>query len=501
MRFHSRTICKTWNDAGHKSSRRVVYAVCVVRNTFCRGLVRESFGIIAALMLAIGTIRASELSDPNQLLELGAQRVRDNTAALKRLTCEEHTAREFYLPFKESDRGIARKPAVQGDLPLPALLNAPLQGRKMLWSDHLHVELSLFGGRDMFSWPGGGSFDSASLSALVNFGATLSGVLGAFDVNVLLDEKDRKLSRFQRSFADFGTTVAEYSYSVPAERSDLIVPGSNDSHAGIPYEGLFFLDTATGDLRRLAVQISKFPASARIAQGAISTDYGPRVIAEASAFVPVMSTMRLLFDNGQLAINVMQYSNCHEFQAESTLHFTDLSDGSEHHENQSLSQELPPLPKSRLLKLALDTPIDSANTAAGDLIHAHVTKALRGKDGRVVLPEGTVAEGRVLRLVTYAYPYDAVELIVKFSALKVGVETMTVRLSPPEGEKPAAENLNEIYRVGREQQRVTPIYVPEDKDRLAAAEADRKNGTGTFEFNHTNHIHLSAGYVTEWVVN
>jgi hypothetical protein len=300
--------------------------------------------------------------DPNQLLQLGADRVKENTAALRRLTCEEQTSREFYLPPKDignsgGNRSAASSPTT---LPLAHLMSASAQDRKLLWTERLRVELSLFQGKDMFSWPDGGTFNSGSLDSLVTFGATLSGVLGAFDLSVLMNDVNPNVFRYKQTFQGFGTTLAEYTYDVSGEKSHLMIPSANGGTTSIPYSGFFLLDASTGDLRRLAIELHEFPAGADPAQGAISTDYAMRRINDNPAFVPVSSTMRLLFKNGQLAVNTMQYSNCHEFRAESTLRFDSAPEAGAAEKAQAILQNLPPgVGKDRVIKLALNTPIDS----------------------------------------------------------------------------------------------------------------------------------------------
>jgi hypothetical protein len=163
----------------------------------------------------------------------------------------------------------------------------------------------------------------------------------------------------------------------------------------------------------------------------------------------------------------------------------------------SIAEELPPVPKSRLLKLALNTPIDSDTAVTGDPIQAHVTKSVKGKDGHVVIPAGAVAHGRILRLVHYAYPFDGLELILKFDALEVGGDVVKIRLSPPE--TPATESVVEYSRAFGKQN--TLVVVQHDKTHSTIEQEDRKNGTGTFEFNHTSHIHLPPGHVLDWTVN
>jgi hypothetical protein len=141
----------------------------------------------------------------------------------------------------------------------------------------------------------------------------------------------------------------------------------------------------------------------------------------------------------------------------------------------------------------------------GDPIQAHVTKPLKGKDGRVAIPAGTIAQGRILRLVKYSYPFDVVELILSFDSLQLDGGTLGVHLSPPEtsetesGTPQSPQTIHASRPFGAPS---SPTFIQHhDEAQLNRAQADRKNGTGTFEFDHTHHIHLPAGHTTEWAIN
>lgn len=447
--------------------------------------------------LACATTFASAQLDPDQLLKLAVDRIRNNTHALRRLTCEERTSRSFYLASSKGAGQVAAPPAsaaAGADLPLPVLLTPSFQPRNLFWSDRLRVELSLFDGKDVFSWPGGGKFD-AELDSLVTNGATLSGVLGPFDVSVLMNDADPGSFHYERTITSSGETLAEYAYHVPVERSHLLLPDLTGNRGAVSYKGFFLVDASSGDLRRLCVELDRFPRNTQISLGAVATDYRPHSIAEALAFVPAASTMRLLFKEGELEVNEMRYVDCHQFQAESTLRFNEVTEPGTSASAKSISEQLPPIPRIRTLKLALDTPIDSKAASTGDSVQAHVTKSLKGKDGRVVVPAGAIVRGRILRLIQYAPPYDSVELVLRFDAIEIGGQTAAVRLFPPGTD---SHQMLPSPQVGNQR---LPIFVMQDKSQLSTAQDDRKNGTGTFQFNHTDHLRLPRGYITEWTIN
>jgi len=462
----------------------------------CGSAAHHILGVIAIAALACKAMAAAQI-DQEQLLEMAIDRVKTNTHALSRLTCEEHTSRWFYVGSSKG-ANAQRQTASQkttSDAFLPALLTSIFQGRDLLWSDRLRVELSLFDGKDMFSWPGGNTFDS-DIDNLISNGATLSGILGPFDVSVLLNDADPSSFRYQDTVTAFGKTLVRYAYKVPVQKSHLIISDLAEKRVPVPYEGFFLVDASTGDLRRLCVELNDFPQNTNLSLGAVATDYGAHTIGDTVAFVPVSSTMRLLFKQGALAVNAMQYVDCHQFQAESTLHFNGVPEASGGTQK-SISERLPTIPKNRVVKLALSTAIDSHTASTGDLVQAHVVKSLKGKDGEILIPAGALVRGRILRLVQYAPPYNSVQLILKFDQIALNGSIAGVRLSPREAvPQDGAQNL--YYTVNRVRR---PVPISQGKTNASNSQDDRKNGTGTFEFDNTDHLHLPVGYVTEWIVN
>lgn len=380
---------------------------------FIKAVLRYSIICLAlARLLSAASVDNSGV-DPDRLLKLAVQRVKENTVALSRLTCEEHTSRAYYVaPSPKAAKESAEKLAESKDsaASLPPLLTLTLDGKNLLWSDRIRVELSLFNGRDVFSWPGGASFDS-DLDNLVTNGATLSGVLGPFDLSLLANDTDPGLFHFERTLTALGVTLAEYSYEIAVAKSHLVIPYPSGKQIVVPYRGFFLIDTSTGDLRRHCIELEQFPKGTELSRAAIATDYASHPITGLAAFAPVASSMRLLFERGQLSVNNMSYVNCRQFQSESTLSFGSVKQDAPSDKPSRIAEQLPDLPKDRTLKVSLDSPIDSDTAAAGDPIQAHVTNSVKDKSGHVVIPAGAVLYGRILRIVQYAPPYNSFDLV------------------------------------------------------------------------------------------
>jgi hypothetical protein len=76
------------------------------------------------------------------------------------------------------------------------------------------------------------------------------------------------------------------------------------------------------------------------------------------------------------------------------------------------------LPAGLVLRLALDTPLDSQKIAVGDPVTATLKAEVRHK-GKVLVPEGVRVNGRVRRMERYNDPEAHCILGVEFSALEL----------------------------------------------------------------------------------
>lgn len=124
------------------------------------------------------------------------------------------------------------------------------------------------------------------------------------------------------------------------------------------------------------------------------------------------------------------------------------------------------------------------------------------RDGRVVVPAGAMLHGRVLRIVRYAPPYNTFELVLKLDRLTVGEHELPIHLSPPQPDPESPVQGTGMVTASRHVTGVRPpLQMIQGNNQLTDAEDDRRNGTGTFEFPYTNHLHLAVGYKTDWVVN
>lgn len=354
-------------------------------------------------------------ADPNALLTRAIETIRRNASNLPRFTCGLTLNRSMY---------IAPQSGVPYMRPPENALEAG-SGRRLAWTDHLHLEIAVSEGREMFSWPGAASFESGSLEDMAPGGATGSGEFGPFQIGVFLADADPLSFRYAGTTSLSGYRVAEYHYRVPVETSHYLIR-TELGFDPTGYEGSFWIDLQSSDLRRLSVEVNHPPDGSHVTGARVLIDYQRQQIGSANALLPTSSALRMALESGGLAVNRNEYGNCRQFEAESTVSFESTPSASavgEPDREPSLAE----LPAGLIFDTALTTPIDTRTTFTGDAIEAKVIRQI--KEGtRLVIPAGARMRGRVLRLEQHLYPEPCVVLGIRFDRLELNGVWVPVRL-------------------------------------------------------------------------
>lgn len=101
--------------------------------------------------------------DERALLAKAARNLENAVGAQRRYACEASVTRERFGPVGDGSSG------------------------RLLTSERLRVEVAVFGGRQMFAWPGEGSFRYERLDDMVGGGASGTGEFGPFAASFLTE--------------------------------------------------------------------------------------------------------------------------------------------------------------------------------------------------------------------------------------------------------------------------------------------------------------------------
>lgn len=357
-------------------------------------------GVLPWLVMVTAPSQSQSPVDPNARLALAAKRIEDGVERQQRFICDAVISREFYRTDTARSNGGATN--------IPREPRGSLMGR-----DRLHVEVAVFDDRQLFSWPGTGTFHFEGLDEMTGGGTSGTGDFGSFAASFLADS-DPASVRFRGVGEWAGRQVAEYSYDVPLVRSHYTIATGPHQVERAAYQGSMFVDTRTGDLRRLVIRVPGPPAASGILRAEVDTSYAPQPGTQGPDLFPSTSALAMLLNGGSEAINRTTYRGCHFFTSESTLHFGAFSSAPPKAEEPATSSRLPAGLDVRSTMLAL---IDSRTAYAGDLLEARVVNRVKqGK--RTLVPKGAVLHGRIVRLQQQYYPRVSVRVGVRFTSVE-----------------------------------------------------------------------------------
>jgi len=151
-----------------------------------------------------------------------------------------------------------------------------------------------------------------------------------------------------------------------------------------------------------------------------TTIYYNRVrIGESDVLLPQTADVRTTGVNGEDSRNLIEFTHCQGFHAESTLVFgaprdTASSQGPAATPPQPAAAE-GTLPPELRITVALSAPLDDRATV-GSLIQGKVAGGVTQK-GKVLIPEGALVEGRIRRLERYSDAGDYFIVALEFTRL------------------------------------------------------------------------------------
>ena len=204
---------------------------------------------LALPLLILLVVRGQAERNPGEALERARANLQEMTRRLSKYACIETVERRYYEAPLELAPGSSCSQ-------IRAALDRRTGPPKLEASDRLRLEVTVSEGHEIHAWPGATRFDTRDVDEIIHQGPIGTGAFGTHLIGVF----DNPAVDFQYvgEKTDGKQTVLEYHYRVSAEASRYRVKTGNTWQI-VPYDGTFWLDAVTVELRRFTVEAGPLP--------------------------------------------------------------------------------------------------------------------------------------------------------------------------------------------------------------------------------------------------
>jgi len=247
---------------------------------------RRTLWIAAAISLSAW---AQELPPGTLLLARVKARVRESLADLPDCTCIENVRR-----FDKAGPDPVLKPL-----------------------DRLQFQILFSRDRELYALPGTSRWETDP-SAFVNAGSIGNGVFALY-LKVLFVNGQASFT-YRGAGEEFQLSTPQYDFRVPVLTSGLRLSAGHAS-AIVAMKGSVWVDPASFDVVRIEMHADEIPAGLPFKEVHSVIDYARVRIGSSDLLLPQAANTDTLLLSGEESRNVIEFTDCKAFHAESTLRF------------------------------------------------------------------------------------------------------------------------------------------------------------------------------------
>ena len=267
--------------------------------------------------------------------------------------------------------------------------------------DTVRLEVLYSGGSELYASPGDRRFQERDPSTFTSSGLMSTGVFAMHLKAVFLSGNAIFTWRGEEELE--GRRVARYDFLLPPLVSGLSIRIAGGSGtAGM--KGSAWVDPESLDVLRLEDHAYEIPAFLAVQDASTIVDYARTRVGAEDVMLPQEGVIRLLGTSGEENRNTFAFTHCRAFETQSSLNFDAVAAAPATPAAPAAAATARELAK--LLPAGLEIPIVLAapvteKTAVGDLIEGKIASDIV-QSGRMLIPKGAVARGRVRRLEQHA---------------------------------------------------------------------------------------------------
>lgn len=341
----------------------------------------------AVILLAHAAIPQELAPDAKLLLRL-KQHLRDELAHVPNYTCLETISRFRNDPSTRSRRA-----------------KSPL--------DTIRLEIVYADHREWFGSPGAVSLNVDNPVNFIGSGMIGNGSFALMMHNLV----EGGIFTYRGAEAWNGHPALKYDFRIPSLSKPMTISLQGGTGT-VGEDGSIWVDPQSLDVIRMDTHATDIPPYLLLQEATMSIDYARTRIAGTDTLLAQESDTRMVDDDGVESYNRIAFTHCHSYTATSAISFdTRPTEGEPVPAARGAAAAAPAVPPFLEVTIQLTAPI-SDKDAVGSLIAGTISGNVLYK-GKVVLPNGSLAHGRI----------RAVDRYPDLGAFAVGLEFMDVEVN------------------------------------------------------------------------
>ncbi len=274
--------------------------------------------------------------------------------------------------------------------------------------DVVQVDVGVAPERELYSWPGAGSFSNLDLFELVGHGLLSTGTFAGFASNVFVGNQGIVHSRGESNIGGRRTFHFQFEVSSLESRWTINWMGKTGR---LGEAGEFWVNADDLHLIRMRVDAQEIPGNLFIRSVQLVIDYG----LNEGALLPTGASLIVIEDNGTVHSETIAFSHCHVFAVESTLKLNDDEVATVLNQYERRRSMLPP---GLNVVAVLSQSIDLKHAQVGQEIEARLASKIQV--GETLVPAGAILKGRIRVLSPVESETNAFMIGVAFDELYAG---------------------------------------------------------------------------------
>ncbi|MBZ5585339.1 MAG: hypothetical protein LAQ30_24685 [Acidobacteriia bacterium] len=295
-------------------------------------------------------------------------------------------------------------------------------GQQLEPLDTIRLEVLYAGGSEFYGSPGGRRFGEENPSAFIASGAIENGAFALHLKTVFLN--GHAVIRYSGEEDLAGRRTARYDYVISPVFSGYQI--ESDGSSGVAgMKGSAWVDPQSLDMRRLEVRAYEIPPTVPVEDVASVVNYAPMQIGGASLVLPQSGSLALRKASGEEDRNLLEFTQCRAFRAESTIRFGEAPEtGESVVEGRGATAVRAEagrlLPAGIPVTVALAAPVNE-RLFVGAVLEGRTAEAVVSR-GEILISQGAAVRGRVRRLEHHAEG-DYFAVGVEFTEIDTGAAT------------------------------------------------------------------------------